>query len=172
MSERICHLHSIPVNGAQECSICVALDEKNDALSLLASATDLLNSWAREMSVREAYNEQDIKGVVDRLWSAISTRMSSSDAKWEETRRELAISMRVCGNWRDFPGAPNAEVENDWQYALRTIAERDEFKEKFSRIKQAMTELDNAITVRTPTEYDAGYNSGLQAAITTLEALL
>ena len=87
MSERICHLHSIPVNGAQECSICVALDEKNDALSLLASATDLLNSWAREMSVREAYNEQDIKGVVDRLWSAISTRMSSSDAKWEETRR-------------------------------------------------------------------------------------
>jgi len=30
-------------------------DEKWEALSLLASATDLLNSWAREMSVKEAF---------------------------------------------------------------------------------------------------------------------
>jgi hypothetical protein len=46
----------------------------DDALSLLASTTDLLNSWARETQVKEAYNEWEIKEVVDRLWSEISRR--------------------------------------------------------------------------------------------------
>ena len=57
----------------------------DDALSLLASATDLLNSWAREMQVREAYNEWEIKEVVDRLWSELSTRLFADKyAKLEE----------------------------------------------------------------------------------------
>ena len=48
---------------------------KNEALSLLASSTDLLNSWAREMGVLEARNEAGIKGVINRLWSELSTRL-------------------------------------------------------------------------------------------------
>lgn len=57
--------------------------------SLLASATDLLNSWAREMHVQEAYNEQDIKGVIDRLWSELSTRLSATpDAEREAKERK------------------------------------------------------------------------------------
>lgn len=49
-----------------------------EALSLLASATDLLNSWAREMGVQEAKTEADIKGVIDRLWSETSKRLFST----------------------------------------------------------------------------------------------
>jgi hypothetical protein len=45
----------------------------NDAERLLASATDLLNTWAREMSVEQARTPEDIRGVIDRLWSAMST---------------------------------------------------------------------------------------------------
>ena len=57
----------------------------DDALSLLATTTDLLNSWAREMHVREAYNEWEIKEVVDRLWSELSTRLfADKHAKLEE----------------------------------------------------------------------------------------
>lgn len=58
----------------------------NDALSLLASATDLLNSWAREMGVQEARTEDDIKGVINRLWDGIS---------------RLSFGEVVCVEWRE-----------------------------------------------------------------------
>jgi hypothetical protein len=47
----------------------------HDDESLLASATDLLNTWAREMSVEQARTPDDIRGVIDRLWSELSTRL-------------------------------------------------------------------------------------------------
>jgi hypothetical protein len=128
---RKCPFHKIEIpSETQECLICVALDEKNEALSLLASTTDLLNSWAREMQIVEAYDEKDIKNVVDRLWSNLSARLFRLEA-------ESVILRGIVG-----------------------------------RVKQAKVELDNEITVRTPTEYDAGHNSGLQSAITTLEIAL
>lgn len=40
----------------------------HDAEGLLASATDLLNSWAREHSVTEARCEENIKQVINGLW--------------------------------------------------------------------------------------------------------
>jgi len=43
--------------------------------SAAASATDLANSWARELGVPEAANESGLKGVIDRLWSAASVRI-------------------------------------------------------------------------------------------------
>ena len=58
--------------------------------SLLASATDLLNSWAREMAVKEAHDEKDIKGVIDRLWNELSTEMSRSAQKGALARQMLA----------------------------------------------------------------------------------
>ena len=48
----------------------------DDAASLLASATDLLNTWARESGVTEARNESEIKQVIDRLWSDTSSEQS------------------------------------------------------------------------------------------------
>ena len=51
-----------------------------EAESLLASATDLLNSWAREFSVKEAHNESEIKQVINRLWEASAHRRYSLDA--------------------------------------------------------------------------------------------
>ena|SRR5689334_16067110 len=42
--------------------------ERDDAESLLASATDLLNSWAREWGVVETFNEQGIKVLINELW--------------------------------------------------------------------------------------------------------
>jgi hypothetical protein len=52
----------------------------DDAESLLASATDMLNTWAREMSVLEARDEKDIKGVIDRLWNELSSRLHKAPA--------------------------------------------------------------------------------------------
>lgn len=69
------------------------------ARSLLASATDLLNSWAREMAVKEAHDESDIKGVIDRLWSELSTEMSRSAQKGALLRQILKDS-------------PNLSVQN------------------------------------------------------------
>lgn len=45
------------------------LERAHEAEGLLASATDLLNMWARESGVLEAGTEADIKGVIDRLWT-------------------------------------------------------------------------------------------------------
>lgn len=50
--------------------------DKHDAQSQLASATDLANSWARESHVREARDESDLRGVIDRLWSRMSVELS------------------------------------------------------------------------------------------------
>jgi hypothetical protein len=74
-------------------------EEQENALSLLASATDLLNSWAREMAVKEAHDESDIKGVIDRLWNELSTEMSRSTQKGALIRQMLKDS-------------PNPSVQN------------------------------------------------------------
>ncbi len=55
--------------STQEGKIESERDQKNDALSQLASVTDLLNIWAREAGVAEAYNESEVKQVVGRLWT-------------------------------------------------------------------------------------------------------
>lgn len=44
------------------------MTERDKAESLLASATDLLNSWARETGVMQADSPSEIKAVIDRLW--------------------------------------------------------------------------------------------------------
>lgn len=64
--------------------------QRDDALSLLASTTDLLNSWAREASVQEAHNEKEIREVVDRLWSTLSERIGSLKAK---------LTLLPCGHY-------------------------------------------------------------------------
>ena len=74
------------------------LDEM-ERTGLLASATDLLNSWAREIAVKEAYDELDIKGVIDRLWNELSTEMSHSAQKGALLRQMLKDT-------------PNASVEH------------------------------------------------------------
>ena len=82
MSEtRQCPFHKIEIHKyTQECKLCVIQDERDEAESLLASATDLLNSWAREMQVEQAHDEKDIRGVIDRLWSALSSRLFAAPA--------------------------------------------------------------------------------------------
>jgi len=59
---------------------------------------------------------------------ALLDTIAARDAEIEALRRELAISMRVCGNWREFPNAPNAEEAKDWQYALRAIADNKDLR--------------------------------------------
>ena len=53
----------------------VAPESDRESDLLLASATDLLNTWAREMSVQQAERPEEIRGVIDRLWSTLSTRL-------------------------------------------------------------------------------------------------
>ena len=46
---------------------------KDEVDAVLASATDLANSWARELGVSEARNELDLGQLIDRLWAKTST---------------------------------------------------------------------------------------------------
>jgi hypothetical protein len=71
-----------------------------DSDCLLASATDLLNSWAREMSVVEARNEEDIVRLIDRLWSELSQRIHSAavpsfDGKLREENKRLLEAVKI-----------------------------------------------------------------------------
>lgn len=61
------------------------------AESLLASTTDLANTWAREVGVVEAYNERELKALVDRLW----TRLSLDNHRLTRERDEA----RTWANW-------------------------------------------------------------------------
>jgi|SRR3990172_2790663 len=90
---------------------------------LLASATDLLNSWARETGVQEARSESDIKGVIDRLWSHLSTRLhrlqaeqtsavqSARRAGREEMQTYIANQLWKKGNqFERTAGGPDASA--------------------------------------------------------------
>jgi hypothetical protein len=65
----------------------------------------------------------------------------------QELRRELAISMRVCGNWREFPGAPAEEEPKDWKYALRCI---EKLKLAESKLREFEVEWDGEKYVFAP----------------------
>ncbi len=46
------------------------LDRGHDASSRLASATDLLNQWARQDCAPEAKDERSLNDLINRLWDA------------------------------------------------------------------------------------------------------
>lgn len=59
-----------------ERELAAAREKWHDSASLLASATDLLNTQAREAGVIEARDERSIKTVIDALWNdAAQTRL-------------------------------------------------------------------------------------------------
>mgnify|MGYP001320335405 CR=1 FL=1 len=77
----------------------------------LASATEM-NSWARKSGVPEAYNESDLKGVIDRLGSELSivqaaTRAELGTAEAESQRRQnyIAGCQQLLGTHDDIQGA-------------------------------------------------------------------
>lgn len=70
--------------------------EKWEQGSLLASTTDLLNTWARESNVTEAQNEKGIRDLADRLWSKLSGELCAQ-------RRQIeALSAEVAGLRKDY----------------------------------------------------------------------
>src|SRR5579883_2855413 len=104
--------------------------ERGETESLLASTTDLLNSWARESGVTETYSEKGIKVLANDLWSCYSTqRQKRIEAEYErdqlraraERAEELLSAYRrqhhKTGTALDFEGELkymeelNAEVE-------------------------------------------------------------
>lgn len=86
----------------------------DEALSLLASATDLLNSWAREMAVKEAHDESDIKGVIDRLWNELSTEMSRSV-------QERALLRQMFKDSRTLTAEESIDSHNFYRNQYRKI---------------------------------------------------
>ena len=89
--------------------------ERDDAQGLLASATDLANSWARETGVFEAHDEKDIRGVIDRLWAKTSASF------YEEVRRRdaaLAERTRKCAE----AACPYCAVHVRAGFKLETIS--------------------------------------------------
>ena len=71
-----------------QANLAAAQERTSESDSLLASATDLVNSWAREMGVQEAHDEKDIKGVTDRLWSELSRRLFAPDERVAAARAQ------------------------------------------------------------------------------------
>jgi len=93
------------------------LEAQSDAEGMLASCTDLANSWARESGVAEAERESDLKALIDRLWSHWTLRLEaqSRDAARlvkimrgivEEARGKLTCSSLNCGHedCKDYRG--------------------------------------------------------------------
>lgn len=64
--------------------------EKWEQGSLLASTTDLLNTWARESNVTEAQNEKGIRDLADRLWSKLSGELCGQRRQIEALSAEVA----------------------------------------------------------------------------------
>ena len=82
--------------AAEKAARETAETKKHNAQSQLASATDFANIWARESGVLEAYDERDLKDVIDRIWSKASGQRTKAETDrdfWKE-RSELMQSQR------------------------------------------------------------------------------
>lgn len=52
---------------------------EDEARWQLAAATDLANSWARELGMKEAPTEAGLRDLIDRLWAECSMRILARD---------------------------------------------------------------------------------------------
>lgn len=92
--------------------------ERDDARDVLASSTDLANTWARESSVAEADSMFDLQQLIDRLWARNSELIhgrreaaESRIAALEQERGELAAALedlRKFGN--EWSGPLNGSI--------------------------------------------------------------
>ena len=75
--------------------------QKDD--SLLASATDLLNSWARESGVVKAPGPDNIKDVINRLWATLSERLYGSQKGVSPSGTEsIERALQFCAGFPDW----------------------------------------------------------------------
>lgn len=70
-----------------ERQLAAAKAARHEAESILASATDLANSWARDSGIAEAPMPRRIKEVIDDLWGYWSTRWNAEKAAREKAER-------------------------------------------------------------------------------------
>ncbi len=65
------------------------LEEKLDATEgMLATCTDLANSWAREAGVSEASTEEGLRNLLDRLWASTTASFFGRCSNYEDALRE------------------------------------------------------------------------------------
>lgn len=54
-----------------------------------AAATDLANSWARQLGVQEAYDERGLHKLIGRLWDEVSLRQRKETEDSEKNFKEI-----------------------------------------------------------------------------------
>ena len=69
--------------------------ERDEARSLLASATDLLNTQARERGVVESKTEADIQALIGRLWDYWATSLHVAICAKDEARAQLEVARKA-----------------------------------------------------------------------------
>lgn len=151
-----------------------SMEQLLESASLLASSTDLLNSWARESYVPEASNESEIKALINRLWDAHAASLSAKDQRIAEL--EARLLELAAANQRPAPVAEKpAEPARQWRVALdgtqvpvkeirEPFATEDEARrfaagKKVGRITLAMDRVSN-IRVQSRTSATASQPAG------------
>lgn len=111
-------------------------EAKHDALSLLASATDLLNTWAREWSATEALRPEQIKVAIDSLWRRAALDVSKGHAELVDARGDIeTLQARV------------KELEEAMRKVLTTGGRVDmSYRENRMAFRSAIAEAWNAIS--------------------------
>ncbi len=91
------------------------LKSRNDtAETVLASATDLGNSWAREACVMEARTTYEIGSLIDRLWACISRDHNKLREERDRLAEEIAgmRGERLAAYRRDCEAYDLLRIEN------------------------------------------------------------
>jgi len=85
--------------------LAAAREERDKARSLLASATDVANVYARELSVQEAQNEECLVATIERIAWRANRVISERDAARAEAERERQRLNEWCATLTDGEAA-------------------------------------------------------------------
>jgi hypothetical protein len=101
----------------------------------MASATDLANSWAREIRVEESKDIEGLRGLIDRIWAKASTMYCERDKfeqlfiKWSNHCNEADMELASLRTERDELAALLeklfAELLDDADFVAKVIGDPD-----------------------------------------------
>ncbi len=158
-----------------------AIDERDEARSMLASCTDLANSWAREHSVPEARDERTLQQLIAGLWNEMMRKLGAS-------RERLAAAQERIQRLTDLVRYQRHEIHttgliSDEEYselaqvpgAVARLESYDEFRFqyelKIQQLKVIITDVCRAVNPELdPAQVDSSGASDLLMEIGQLRA--
>ena len=99
------------------------MEKRDDLGTQLACAADLVNSWARELGIRECenpYQNLALREAIDRIWSNVSGKMQDG-ASIERAARDLPDGYFI--NIQVENGAGNATLFHESELSSGPVDE-------------------------------------------------